>query len=105
MVSQCETVSSGKKSRIGRFCRLDFWLGGWEFAGNDGVREASGLVRAVAERLVGRMAAAAKADSRPPSQPKGAPLRIDNLEVPLHANRSVTVYSDLGSSHSGLRKS
>ena len=51
---------------------------------------------AVAERLVGRVAAAAEADSGAPSQAEGAAFGIDNFEIAFHANRSVTVYGDLG---------
>jgi hypothetical protein len=50
------------------------------------------------------MAAAAEADGGPSSQAKGAAFRINNFEIPLHTNRSITVDSNLGSSHAGLRK-
>src|ERR1700675_4645942 len=50
------------------------------------------------------MAAAAEADGGTSRQAEGSAFRINNFEIPFHTNRSITVYSDLGSSHSGLRK-
>jgi hypothetical protein len=48
-------------------------------------------MRAVAERLVGRVAAAAEANGRSPGESKGLPLRIDNLEIAFHSDRSVVI--------------
>jgi hypothetical protein len=61
-------------------------------------------VGAIAEGLVGGMSAAAKADGSASGQTKGLACGIDNFEVTFYTNRSIAVNSDLGSSHSGLRK-
>src|SRR5580693_4868175 len=103
-VSQCETVSLTKMPRGPAACGLQLRLWRGQFAGNHGVAEARRLVRAIAERLVGRVPAPAQPYGGSPGQSERAALGIDDLEVPFHANRSVAVNSDLGSCHSGLRK-
>src|SRR5277367_6451273 len=99
-MSQSETVSSRKLWIYGRFfCQLQLGFGRREFARNNRITEARGLMRAIAERLVGRVPAAAKANGGTPSQTKGAPFGIDDLEVTLHTNRAVAIDGNLGRCH------
>src|SRR5579859_802261 len=94
----------GERSRTGRPSRLYLGLRCRQFTGDDGVAKTGSFVRAIAEGLVSRVAAAAKADGGPASQAESAAFGIDDLEIPLDADRTVVVDGDFGSSHSGLRK-
>jgi hypothetical protein len=58
-LSQPETVSPGKKFREGVFCSLNFGLRRGKFAGFNAIVEPRNLVRAIAERLIRGMPAAA----------------------------------------------
>src|SRR5258706_13158627 len=58
-------------------------------------REPVPVVRAVAERLVLRAAAAAERDDRPPGEPVRAPLPVDELDLPFDAKRPVVLRLDL----------
>src|SRR5579859_2374019 len=94
----------GERSRTGRPSRLYLGLRCRQFTGDDGVAKTGSFVRAIAEGLVSRVAAAAKADGGPASQAESAAFGIDDLEIPLDADRTVIVDGNFGSSHSGLRK-
>src|SRR5689334_21065900 len=57
--------------------------------------EAAAAMRAVAEGLVGALAAAAQADDRPPGQVELIALRVVNFHLAFDAQRAVVIHSDL----------
>lgn len=79
--------------------RLYLWLGWGEFAGDDRVAEAGSLVRAITKGLVRGMTTATKRYGGAPGQAKRRSLWINDFEIALDANRTVTVYRDLGCRH------
>jgi len=60
-----------------------------QFASGDATGEALPVVAAVAERFVGRMAAAAQGNDGAPTQSVGGARRIANLDLPLHPEGTV----------------
>jgi hypothetical protein len=56
-------------------------------------------MRAIAERLVGGVAAPAKAYGRPSGKAKRLPLRVDNLEITFEADGSVVLDRDFRRRH------
>src|SRR5690242_20604015 len=61
-------------------------------------------MRAVAERFVRRMAAAAKRYGRAPSEAERRPLRIDDFKIALDADGTVAVDGNLGCGHFSPRE-
>ncbi|HEV2183540.1 MAG TPA: hypothetical protein VGR39_07640 [Candidatus Acidoferrales bacterium] len=57
--------------------------------GFNGAYEPAFFVRAVAKRLIGGVATTAKRDHGAAVETEHPPLRIDDLEVTLDANRAV----------------
>lgn len=71
------------------------WLGGrqWQqLASCNGVRKSANLVGTIAERLVGRMAAAAEAHLGTPGKAEWAPLGIDDFEVSFDTKGTVVIH-------------
>jgi len=56
-------------------------------------------MRAIAEGLVGGVAAAAEAYGSPSGETKGLPLGIDNFEITLHADGTVVFDRDFRRRH------
>ena len=67
------------------------------------ILEAHSVVRAVAEGLVRRMAAAAKREPGPTPQPEGVTFRVHNLEIALDSKRAIGQRGDLGRWHQLLQ--
>ena len=65
----------------------------------DGIGKADAIVRAVAKGLVGRVSAAAKADSGPTRQTKGCTGRVHDLEITFNPDRTVTINRNLRRCH------
>jgi hypothetical protein len=87
-----------KRQRFESFS--DFRGGGRrKIAGHHFVGKSDALVTTVAERLIRRLTASAKRDSRPPCQPERFSGWIHNFEIALNANGAVRVDSDLGGRH------
>src|SRR5712691_8296694 len=82
---------------------LYLWLRRRKIARHNLIGKAGGLVRAVAKGLVCRMAAPAERNNSASCQPKGFPLRIEDLDVALKAQRAIVVHGDFGARHSLLR--
>jgi hypothetical protein len=78
------------------------WRG--QIARRDRTREILPLVRAVAERRIPRMAAAAKRDRGSAAQPKFVVFLIDNLKIAFDAKWAIAEDGDFGSCHECLRK-
>ena len=78
------------------------WLGWREFAGNDRIAESGSFVGAIAEGLVGGMAAAAERNGSAARQTKWRSLRIYDFKIALHANGSVGVDGNFGGCHFSL---
>src|SRR6185503_17298162 len=76
-----------------------FWSGRRERARNDQGFEAALVVRAVAERLVGGLTAAAEGDQGAARQIERLPLLIDDREVSLDPDGTVVANRDGGSRH------
>src|ERR1700687_3490431 len=77
------------RSRAREALQLRFGCG--ELPGGHGIGKSGGLVRAIAERLVGGVAAAAKADDRTTRQAEGLSLRVENFEIAFDAYGSVVI--------------
>ncbi len=78
---------------------LQFWFRRRKVAGHDLALESDFVVRAVAEGLVRRMAAAAQREGGAARKAEGRPLRVHNLEVSFDAKRAVVQRSDLRTCH------
>jgi len=74
-------------------------LGGPEFARYYGVAKSEPIVAAIAEGLVGGMAAAAQRNHTASRQTKRVAGRVDDLKIAFDANRTVRLGSDLGRGH------
>ena len=73
---------------------LEFGLGRGKFTGGHGVGEAGARVGAVAEWLVGRLAAAAERNDGTAGQPEGGAGGVQNLEVAFDTDGPVAENGD-----------
>src|SRR5271165_2190068 len=75
----------------------------WELARRYRVCKVLPLVRAIAERFVHRVPAAAQAYDFPPTQPEGLTFRVDNLKIAFHAQGTVIQNRKFRSRQDNLR--
>jgi len=78
-------------SSLSHIGQLDLWFGSGQVAGDNFILKAGAGMGAIAKRLVLRLAASAQADHGASAKSKLLTLRIENLEVPLNADRAVVV--------------
>jgi hypothetical protein len=67
-----------------------------QFAGGHGVSKTARFVAAVAEGLIGGLAAATETDGGATSQSKRLSFGIYNLEVTFDAKGTIVIYRDFG---------
>jgi hypothetical protein len=75
------------------------WRGRRQVAGNHQVRKSRAGVAAVAEWLVGRLSAAAKTNRGAAGKAESGTGWIDNFEIALDAQGTITVANDLRGWH------
>ena len=75
------------------------WHGRREVARDHRVGETGALMAAVAERLVGRLSAAAKRDHGAPAQAEAGAGWVEDFEVALDADGAVGIDGDFGGCH------
>lgn len=102
----CLTVrlSQRRNSPQIRNYALDFWLRRWEIACGDRIIEPGGLVRSIAERLIGRMPTPAETDRGAAGKSERLAFGVNYLKIAFDPNRSVIVDGDLGRRHSILQE-
>jgi hypothetical protein len=76
------------------FSFLNFWRGWWKISGGNFAGEVRVAVCAVAERLVGGMAAAAKSDGGASGETEFIPGEIDNLKIAFDQDWTVILECD-----------
>lgn len=91
-VSQFDTVSLWLEQGF----RSNFGFGRGQVARFDRIGETNSIVRAVAKRLVCRLAAAAQADGGASGQTERLTGGIDDFEIAFDADRAVAVDRNLG---------
>ena len=74
-------------------------LGGGQIPGLLLVLKSSRTMRAVAKRLIGRMAATAKGHCRPAPKPVGFSFHVHKLNLAFHTQRAVIANRNLCSRH------
>src|ERR1035438_8104523 len=75
---------------------LQFRLRRRQFPGDHGIGKGHPIVGAIAERLIGGVAAAAERNHRPASQAERGSGRVYNLEFSLDADGAVILRTDFG---------
>ena len=98
-MSQPETVSTFETVGRAAWSGLQLRLWGRQLTSCNRIGESTGLVRAIAKRLVSRMPATAEPNGGAASQTEGLALRIEDLEVAFYPDGSVVIDRDFRGRH------